>query len=583
MNTAPPCDVRTVAPRAALAWLLRFGAAFVLLNTLLTFENLWPGFGVRTMPRLSFELCLAVVALMAWVAWRGRLSARAATLLALGFVALVVARYADVTAPAVLGRPVNVYWDGRHALELLRVAAQAAPAWQVVAALLVLPLGALLIGGLARAAIVSLSRCLQSRAPRPWLLTAVAALTLSFAAYEPDRRDTRWFFSLPLAPTLLHQARLLAGVWLPGRDDAVLGASPAFDGTLSGLVGEHGPADVLLVFAESYGAGSFDQPAQAAALAVPRQAFVQAIQEGGRAVVSARVSAPTYGGASWLSHAALLAGVDTRDPAAHDLLLTSDRPTLVRHFARHGYRTVGWMPGLKRPWPEGAFYGFDRLADDAGIGYAGPDFGYWRIPDQAAMALLQAQELGAAAVPQGHTPRFAVFPTTSTHAPFHPLPPFVPDATRLRGPDAYTPEQVSAARAAPLSARDALPRYLESLRYQYAWLAQLLRQPSPRPLLMVIVGDHQPPALAGGRSASWDVPVHVVSDDRALLQRLLGNGFVPGVEPPGQAIGPMHGLTQVLLNAFDGPGAHGPVGIEQVAAPPATLIHPQLPAAAPGS
>ena len=71
----------------------------------------------------------------------------------------------------------------------------------------------------------------------------------------------------------------------------------------------------------------------------------------------------------------------------HQLLLASERPTLVSHFARHGYRTVGWMPGLKRPWPEGAFYGFDRLADDAGIGYHGPDFGYWRIPDHAAMRL----------------------------------------------------------------------------------------------------------------------------------------------------------------------------------------------------
>lgn len=583
MSTASPSDARTVAPRAALAWLLRFAAAFALLNTLLTFENLWPGFGVRAMPRLSFELCLAVAALMAWVGWRGRLSARAATLLALAFVALVVVRYAEVTAPAMLGRPVNVYWDGRHALELLRVVAQSAPAWQVGVALLALPLGALLIGGLARAAIASLSQCLESRAPRPWLLATVAALALSFAAYVPGQRDTRWFFSLPLTPTLLHQARLLAGIWLPGHDDAVLGVSPAFDGNLSGLVGENGPADVLLVFAESYGAGSFDEPAQATALAAPRRAFEQAIQAGGRAVVSARVSAPTYGGASWRSHAALLAGVDTREPAAHDLLLTSERPTLVRHFARHGYRTVGWMPGLKRPWPEGAFYGFDRLADDASIGYAGPDFGYWRIPDQAAMALLQAQELGVGAGPSGRAPRFVVFPTTSTHAPFHPLPPLVADAMRLHQPGAYSPEQARAAQAAPLSAREALPRYLESLRYQYAWLAQALRQPTSRPLVMVIVGDHQPPALVGGRSASWDVPVHVVSEDLALLQRLAGHGFVPGPVPPTHAIGPMHGLTQVLLNAFDRPGVHESMGIEQVAAPGAIGIHPHPPGAVPGS
>lgn len=566
MNPALPSDARTASP-SLTTWLLRFGLAFALLNTLWTFENRWPGFGVRYMPRLSFELCLAVVALMAWVAWRGRLSARAATALAAGFVALVLVRYADVTAPAVLGRPVNVYWDGRHAAELLRVTAQSLPAWQVAAAVLALLLGALLLFAMARAAIVALAQSLAWKRPQPWVLAVAAAFTMSFAAYVPGQRDTRWFFSLPLTPTLVQQGQLLAHVWFPGSREAALGEGPAFDGDLSGLVSAQGPADVLLVFAESYGVSSFDQPAQASALAAPRAALDDAIHAGGRTVVSTRVTAPTFGGASWLSHAALLAGVDTRDPADHDLLLASQRPTLVRHFARHGYRTVGWMPGLKRPWPEGSFYGFDRQADDAGIGYAGPDFGYWRIPDQAAMALLHAQELDRAPGTPARAPRFVVFPTTSTHAPFHPLAPFVPDWPRLAGPDAYTPVQAAEALAAPLSMRQPLPQFLDSMRYQYAWMADYLQQRAPRPLVMVVVGDHQPPALVSGQGASWDVPVHIISDDRALLQRLLGNGFVPGLKPPPQALGPMHLLTRVLLKAFNAPGAHETLGVEHVVAP----------------
>lgn len=550
---------------AALAWPLRFGLAFGLLNTLLTFENRWPGFGVRYMPRLSFELCLSMAALLAWVVWRGRLSARAATVASIGFVALVLVRYADVTAPAVLGRPVNVYWDGRHAAELLRVAAQSASAWQMVATVAALVLGTVLLFIATRIAIATLAQCLAWKPSRPWLLATVAALTLSFAAYVPDRRDTRWFFSLPLTPTLLHQAQLLAGVWWPAHGNAALGPSPAFDGRLSGLVGAHGPADVLLVFAESYGASAFDQPAQATALASARTALDDAIHHSGRTVVTGRVTAPTFGGASWLSHAALLAGVDTSQPADHDLLLASQRPTLVRHFADHGYRTVGWMPGLKRPWPEGAFYGFDRLADDAGIGYSGPDFGYWRIPDQAAMALLHAQELDHG--PSNAAPRFVVFPTTSTHAPFHPLAPFVPDGSRLDGPAAYTHAQARSALAAPLSTAQTFSRYIASMRYQYAWMADYLRHRAPPSLVMVVVGDHQPPALVSGPGASWDVPVHVISDNRPLLQRLLGNGFVPGLVPLERALGPMHALTPVLLKAFDAPGAHEAIGVEHVWAP----------------
>ena len=552
--------MRSQAPSAP-GWLLRFALAFGLLNTLLTFENRWPGFGVAYMPRLSFELCLAVVALMGWVAWRGRLSSRAAWLWSGGFVALVLVRYANVTAPAVMGRPVNVYWDGRHALELLKVAAQSVPGWQVAAAVAALLVGALLLALVVRWCIGVLAGCLIWQAPRPWLLAGAGACTLSFAAYVPDQRDTRWFFSLPIAPTLLQQGRLLARVWLPGQAREALGPGPEFDGDLSGLVGANGPADVVLVFAESYGAITFDDAAQAAALTEPRAELAQAIKSSGRHVVSARVTAPTFGGASWLSHAALLAGVDTTDPADHDLLLASERPTLVRHFARHGYRTVGWMPGLKRPWPEGAFYGFDRLADDAGIGYQGPDFGYWRIPDQAAMALLQAQEFEGAAQRQ---PRFAVFATTSTHAPFHPIAPFVNDWASLTRVDAYAGVTAPPASA---SLRQAGPQYLEAMRYQHAWLADHLRRRAPRPLVMIVVGDHQPPALVSGQGASWDVPVHVVSDDAALLQRLLGSGFVAGLTPPATPMGNMPGLTSVLLNAFDASVADDTQGIDHVVRP----------------
>jgi hypothetical protein len=556
------------APFSAPAWLLRFGLAFALLNTLLTFENRWPGFGVHYMPRLSFELCLAVVALMAWIPWRGPLSRRATAVLALAFVALVVVRYANVTAPAVMGRPVNVYWDGRHAAGLLRAAWQTLPTWQVVTALAALSLGLLALWWLVRTAIASLSHSLAWPRPRPWLLATVVALTLSFAAYVPERRDTRWFFSLPITPTLLHQGTLLAQVWLPGQRHAALGASPTFAGDLSGLVSARGPADVLLVFAESYGASTFDQPEQAQALQTSRQELADAVHAGGRAVVSARVVAPTFGGASWLSHAALLSGVDTSDPVDHDLLLTSQRPTLVSHFAHRGYRTVGWMPGLKRPWPEGSFYGFERLADDPAVGYQGRDFGFWRIPDQAAMALLHAQELDRRAPGHDQRPRLAVFPTTSSHAPFHPLAPFVADWSRLTGPDAYSTDDARAALSAPLNISQTVPRFLESLRYQNTWMADYLRHLAPHPLVMVIVGDHQAPALASGAGASWDVPVHVVSDDPALLHRLMARGFIPGITPGPRPLGPMTQLTRVLLEAFGAPTAHEVPGAEHLAMPP---------------
>ncbi|MDO8904508.1 MAG: hypothetical protein Q7V46_07985 [Hydrogenophaga sp.] len=494
-------------------------------------------------------------------------------------MALVAVRYAFVTAPAVLGRPVNVYWDGRHAGELLRVAAQSMTSWQLATGMAAALVGGLILGWMVRTAISALACSLTWQPARPWLLGGVATLSASFMAYVPDVRDTRWFFSLPLTPTIVNQSQLLARVWLPERGETALGPSPDFEGSLSALESPLGRADVLVIFAESYGAVTFDQPELHKALGPSRMALAQAIAFSGRQVVSARVTAPTFGGSSWLSHATLLSGVDTADHANHSLLLASQRPTLVSHFARHGYRTVGWMPGIKRPWPEGAFYGFDRLADDAGMGYHGPDFGYWRIPDQAAMALLHKQELVVDPLEPNRQPRLVVFPTTTTHAPFHPIAPLV-DWHRLTQSDGgYRSADALAALAAPLAAHRPAPNYLDSMHYQYGWMASYLEEQAPRPLVWVIVGDHQPPALVTGAGASWDVPVHVIADDPGLMRRLLASGFAPGFGLPAASLGPMEQLTTLLLKVFDGEALDGVEADPSVAdwAPPDQTSEPSTP------
>ncbi len=549
MPTPPTSPEHPTAPSWG-RWLLGFAAAFFVLNTLLSFENRWPGAGVRFGPRLSFELCIGVLLVLAWVAWRGRLGARAVSALAALYTVLVLARYADVTAPALFGRPVHLYWDGRHAAELLHLATASHTPWQIAAAALALLLGLAALYVLVRRAIALLAARLAWRRPRPWLLAACTALSLSFAAHPYVGRDTRWFFSLPVSPTLARQALLLPTALAPQRVAAQLPPGPRFD---TGDVGALHGADVLLIFAESYGVTTLDDPTQDRALAPRRDALAQALRDGGRHVVSARVRSPTFGGASWLAHAALLTGVDTRDPLTHDRLLTTGRATLVQHFARHGYRSVGWMPGLQKPWPEGAFYGYERRADAATLGYRGPDFGYWRIPDQAALALLHAQELTGDA----RAPRFVVFPTISSHAPFRPLAPYHDDWSGLLRADAYSAAEQAAALAAPVAWLDPVPAYLAAIGYTFDWLGGYLRGPAPPGLLTIVIGDHQPLARVTGPGASWEVPVHLISRDAALLRRFEAAGFEPGLAPRRPALGGMHELTALLLRGFDG-GAAAP-------------------------
>jgi hypothetical protein len=529
-----------------IAALLRLGAPLLLLNALLTLENLWPTLWPRLSPRLSFELAMALLALCAWIAWRGAPGRRMLHALAALSALWIVARYVDVTVLAIFGRPLNLYWDSRHLVSVLQMGEFGA--WQL---------------GLALALALALPLLLYALALRCWRLIAQALLQLprwrpaigaggmlllaSFAVHGIDGRDTRFFFSLPVAPALARQAELLADQLLPGAATAHLSPSPAFEGQrLAGLAG----ADVLLIFAESYGASTLDDPLQAAALEPARERFAQQLSAGGRGVVSARVHSPTFGGASWLAHAALLAGVDTQDPGAYEVLLATQRPTLVSHFQSHGWRTVSWMPGLQRPWPEGRFYGFQRYADADGIGYAGPALGYWRIPDQASMALLHAQELAAPLARRA--PRFIVFPTLASHAPFRPIAPYVGDWARLLRADAYAPEQIAHALAQPAAWSKPAAAYVDSLAYTFQWLGSYLAGPAPAQLLTIVIGDHQPLAAVSGQGASWDVPVHVISADARLIRRFEALGFVPGLTPPAREGSiPMHGLTSLLIAAFD--------------------------------
>lgn len=547
---------------------LRVLSALSLLHVLFSFEGAWPGPGLQLAFRPSLELSALMIGIAAAAAWAvqggrpavpGRPLPGAAGFWTDGYahrllgagacaiVALVVLRMAEQLAPGLLGRPLNLAWDGRHGWNVATLAAGAAPRWLVVAACVCAVAGVWLIHRCSRWAMASLARaCSHSRRARLALMAAGASPFALAATLAAAGTDSYGLFAAPVLPGLARQSVMLQAAWSPATAAARLPASPAFVGTVGRLRG----ADVLVVFVESYGVTTLDDPVQSAALASRREALAGLLRDGDRHVVSARVRSPTFGGGSWLAHAALLAGIDTTDPLRYDLLLTTRRSTLVSHFAANGYRTVAWMPGLQRPWPEGRFFGFDRLADADGIGYRGPVFVFWRIPDQASMALLHAQEVAVRPRP----PLFAVMPTLDSHAPFVPLAPLQTDWQRLSRPDAYDVTDPVAASTDPAQTpwRAPVQAYLRSIGHTFAWLGAYLRDLAPPDMLVVVIGDHQPLALVSGQGASWDVPVHVIGRDRGLLARFEAAGFSPGLEPSAPALGPMHGLASLLVSALDG-------------------------------
>jgi hypothetical protein len=525
----PPSTWRSwVVPAVSLA----------LLNTSLTFENVWPTPKIRWGAALSVELAVGVVLLALAHRWAGRLTRHVLPSL---WVLLIAGRYLDVTAPGLYGRDFNLYWDAQHLGNVTAMLARAVPWWFIAATIGSAAIVTAVAFVLSRLAIGHVASAMTHPGPRRTFGSTATFVVACFAAQQLSATSFVAFAD-PVSHAYARQARYVLAMVGPGATAPALGASPTFESHLRGLEG----ADVLLIFLESYGAVTFEQPRMAAELAEARALLDTAIATSGRQAASAYVDSPTFGASSWLAHLSLLSGVEVRDQYAYTSLMASTRETVLTHARRHGYRTVGLMPGMRQAWPEGAFYDFDVIYGHDALKYSGPRFGWWAIPDQFALAQLDALERATT----DRAPVFVVFPTSTTHAPFGPVPPYQPDWSRLLTAHPYDPADVERAMSANPDLANLTPSYLKALAYDLQTLAGYLHQQADDPILIVI-GDHQPPAAVSGTNAPWRVPVHVVARRDHILRRLVEHGFRSGLTPSRPSVGPMHALLPILLDAFD--------------------------------
>ena len=407
--------------------------AIVLLNLSLTFYNIWPTPRIRWQGHISAELAAVIVGLAVWIGCsRGTapgdgigVRRRVVGALAAVWVALVIGRYLDVMAPALYGRPINLYWDARHLSAVASMFTDSIPAGVLAGALAAVVAGlgvAYLAARLAWAAVgASLAHAWDRR-----ILGTVAALLLAVwgvgwvSGFTPPHPQ----FSPMVSQAYWRHARVL-GTQLASHSAAVVTSRAATQSDLQHVRG----ADVYLVFVESYGAVSYDRRDVVERLAPQRARFDADVRESGRQVVSAFVDSPTFGGSSWLAHVTLMTGVEARDEDTNVLLMSQQRDTLVSTFARQGYRTVALMPGLTKQLARGRVLPLrSRLRHrTAGLRRAA-----LRLVDGARSVRPGAAGPAgarAAAGRAGHALR--VFPTTSTHAPFGPTAPYQPDWARV--------------------------------------------------------------------------------------------------------------------------------------------------------
>ncbi len=519
--------------------------ALLIVNGALSFASVWPTFWIRPTLELSVEAAVLLLVLAAWQAVRGAPSRVLLAVCSIVFVLLVFGHYGAVMSHSLYGRDINVYWDAPHIANVGGMLVSVTPPWLLLLAFAAI---ALFLAAMYWIGYWSLRQCARAMTTPAGLRSLGALATVVIALFIAQRTlgvAERIVFTPPVTGIYVAQAALVRDSMTGGDVLASLGPAPDLSSDFARLEG----ADLLVMFIESYGAVAYDRPDINAALQASRNEFAAAVKETNRSVVSAFSVSPTFAGGSWLAHLSLMSGYQVTDPGQYAVLMAQqDRDSLPTILQRKGYRTVGLMPGIRLDWPEGRFYRFDELLDEKKLEYRGPEFGWWRVPDQYSLAKFDAMELEKADRP----PLFLMFTSINTHLPFLPTPPYQPDWQRLLSADPYDAAAAAAANAQQPDWLNMGNDYAQSLDYVYRSVAGYLRKNTGRDFLLIVLGDHQPAANVAGEDAPWDTPVHIIASRPELLEPLLAHGFIPGVTPQRPSVGNMSELLPMIAGAMDG-------------------------------
>ncbi len=388
---------------------------------------------------------------------------------------------------------------------------------------------------------------------------AAAVLVAGLALTAADLGVRRWGWAEALAPPVgeAFTARVMLERTEEARralaDLAAFRAAARTDPYAEGgpWLGRFRGRDALIVFVESYGRSSLDQPLYAPTHRATLREAEARLREAGLAARSGWLTAPVVGGRSWLSHATLAYGLTIPDQTRYAAALASDRRTLYDVAAASGFRPAAVMPAITLAWPEAAALGFEGVLDAESLDYRGAPFNWVTMPDQFTLATLDRRLLDA----RDRAPVFAQVALISSHAPWTPIPPLLDwetlgdgrefDAWALSGDP---PEVVWRDRDRVRAQYRAAIDY--ALRAATEWITRRAADPP----LVVLLGDHQAAPFVS-LSESRDVPVHLIGPpDLVAAAEAWGwtDGLLPGSAAP---VWPMADFRDRFLGAFTAPPA----------------------------
>jgi phosphatidylglycerophosphate synthase len=458
----------------------------------------------------------------------------------LGFVSVLDRPFSPLTDWTYLGSGVGVVGDSiGHTWAV--VAAVAALAG-LAALLVVLPLASLRVSRVAREHRVRTGRALgvlSLLAVLPALLGSGPTASGGLASATTARLAVAEVRQLraDLADRAVFARRIEQDVWasVPPRQ------------RLARLRGH----DVLVVFVESYGRVAVQGSSFSPGIDRVLDHGTRRLESDGYQLRSAFLTSPTFGAGSWLAHSTLQSGLWVGSQGRYQQLLDSDRLTLTRAFGQAGWRTVLDVPADTRDWPEGQrFYRSEAMLDSRNVGYRGPRFDYAPVPDQYTLQWLDQRELS----PSPRPPVMAEVDLVSSHHPWAPLPRLVP-WSQLGDGSVFDPMPAQGDSAEEVFRDPARVRaaYAQSIRYSLRTMVQFLHRLRHRDpgLVVLMLGDHQPHSYVTGAAPGHQVPVTILSRDPAVIDRVSGWDWQPGLRPGSDApVWGMHSVRDQVFAAF---------------------------------
>jgi phosphatidylglycerophosphate synthase len=306
--------------------------------------------------------------------------------------------------------------------------------------------------------------------------------------------------------------------------------------------------DVLITFVESYGRVAIEDPQISPEVDALLEAGTDRLRAAGFDSRSAFLESSTSGGGSWFAHATLQSGLWINNQRRYDALVAGDRLSLSNAFRRAGWRTLGIAPAITQEWPEGRHFGYDHVYDAHNVGYRGPTYSYAKMPDQYTLSHFERVERDA----PNRQPLMAEIDLVSSHSPWAPLPTLV-DWDDVGDGSVFDPQPAAATPAGaiwpdPVKVKAA---FGDAIEYSLETLVSYVETYGDDDLVLVVLGDHQPAPIVTGKGASWDVPITIISRDRAVLDRVSPWHWQPGMNPdPNAPVWRMDDFRDRFLTAF---------------------------------